>query len=80
MEQNVPTAGAYCSVDPGWGKDDTSMVDLPKIPYVQGVTNFGTGCVGLKVDGDLHNGGNDPIVANDFTQILVMVLVRGLQT
>ena len=24
----------------------------------------------MKIDGDLHNGGNDSIVANDFTQIL----------
>ena len=46
-------------------------MDLPEQdPHVQGVTNFGTGCVGLKVDGDLHNGGNDPTVANDFTQVL----------
>ena len=45
--------------------------------YVQGVTNFGTACVGLKIDGALHAGGNDSIVANDFTQIQVMVLVLG---
>ena len=24
----------------------------------------------MKVDGELHDGGNNPIVANDFTQIL----------
>ncbi len=24
----------------------------------------------MKVDGNLHNGGNDSIVANDFTQVL----------
>ena len=65
-----PTAGAYCSLDPGWGKDDTRVWITSRSPYVQGVTNFGTGCVGLKIDGDLHNGGNDSIVANDFTQIL----------
>ena len=41
-----------------------------KSPYVQNVTTFGTGCIGLKVDGDLHAGGNDSIVANDFTQII----------
>ena len=28
--------------------------------YVQNVTTFGTKCIGLKIDGDLHNGGNDP--------------------
>ena len=65
-----PTAGAYCSLDPGWGPDDDRVWITTRSPYVQGVTNFGTGCVGLKIDGALHNGGNDSIVANDFTQIL----------
>ena len=65
-----PSAGAYCSLDPGWGPDDTRVWIRTRSPYVQGVTTFGTGCVGMKVDGDLHNGGNDSIVANDFTQVL----------
>ena len=65
-----PTAGAFCSLDPGWGPDDDRVWITTRSPYVQGVTNFGTACVGLKVDGSLHNGGNDSIVANDFTQIL----------
>jgi hypothetical protein len=65
-----PTAGAYCSLDPGWGPDDDRVWITTRSPYVQGVTNFGTACVGLKIDGALHNGGNDSIVANDFTQIL----------
>ena len=65
-----PTAGAYVSLDPGWGPADDRVWILNKSPYVQNVTTFGTGCVGLKVDGDLHDGGNDSIVANDFTQIL----------
>ncbi len=65
-----PTAGAYCSLDPGWGPDDTRTWITSRSPYVQGVTNFGTACVGLKIDGSLHAGGNDSIVANDFTQIL----------
>jgi hypothetical protein len=65
-----PTAGAYASLDPGWGKNDDSVWITNKSPYVQNVTTFGTGCIGLKVDGELHNGGNKSIVANDFTQIL----------
>ena len=65
-----PTAGAYASLDPGWGPDDTRTWIQTRSPYVQGVTTFGTGCVGLKIDGNLHNGGNDSIVANDFTQVL----------
>lgn len=65
-----PTAGAYASLDPGWGPDDQRAWIINKSPYVQNVTTFGTACVGLKVDGDLHNGGNDSIVANDFTQVL----------
>ena len=39
-------------------------------PYVQNVTNFGTAAIGLKIDGNLHEGGNDSIVANDFTQVI----------
>ena len=65
-----PTAGAYVSLDPGWGPAHTDAWITNKSPYVQNVTTFGTACIGLKVDGDLHDGGNDSIVANDFTQIL----------
>ena len=65
-----PTAGAYVSLDPGTGVADASVQITNKSPYVQNVTTFGTGCVGLKIDGALHNAGNDSIVANDFTQIL----------
>ena len=65
-----PSAGAFVSLDPGWGPDDTRGWITTKSPYVQNVSNFGTACIGLKVDGAIHNGGNDSIVANDFTQIL----------
>ncbi len=65
-----PTAGAYVSLDPGIGPNDTSVWITTKSPYVQNVTTFGTGCIGLKVDGNLHGGGNKSIVANDFTQVL----------
>jgi hypothetical protein len=65
-----PTAGAFVSLDPGTGVNDTSVWIIRRSPYIQNVSTFGTGCVGLKVDGALHAGGNDSIVANDFTQIL----------
>ena len=65
-----PTAGAFVSLDPGWGPAHTDAWIINKSPYVQNVTTFGTGCVGCKIDGDLHDGGNDSIVANDFTQII----------
>jgi|TARA_R110000744_G_scaffold206784_2_gene325392 hypothetical protein len=65
-----PTAGAFVSLDPGWGPTHTDAWILNKSPYIQNVTTFGTGCVGCKIDGDLHAGGNDSIVANDFTQII----------
>jgi hypothetical protein len=65
-----PTAGAYVSLDPGTGTTDSSVWISSRSPYVQNVTTFGTGCVGLKVDGNLHDGGNRSIVANDFTQVL----------
>ena len=65
-----PTAGAYASLDPGYGPTDTTAWVGSKSPYIQNVTTFGTACVGLKIDGDLHDGGNQTIVSNDFTQIL----------
>jgi hypothetical protein len=65
-----PTAGSFVSLDPGWGPDDESVWITTRSPYVQNVTTFGTGCVGQKIDGSLHNGGNRSIVSNDFTQIL----------
>ena len=65
-----PTAGAFVSLDPGSGPDDQSVWIINKSCYVQNVTTFGTACIGLKVDGSLHNGGNRSVVANDFTQVL----------
>ena len=65
-----PTAGAYVSLDPGTGPTDTSVHITTRSPYIQNVTTLGTGCIGMKVDGELHNAGNKSIVANDFTQVL----------
>lgn len=65
-----PTGGAYVSLDPGQGISDSTVWITSRSPYIQNVTTFGTGCVGLKVDGTLHNGGNRSIVCNDFTQVL----------
>jgi len=65
-----PTAGAYVSLDPGQGPDDESVWIKTKSCYVQNVSTQGEACIGMKIDGALHNGGNRSIVANDFTQIL----------
>ena len=65
-----PSAGAFVSLDPGTGAGDTGVHITSKSPYIQNITTFGSGCIGLKVDGSLHNAGNKSIVANDFTQIL----------
>lgn len=65
-----PSAGAFVSLDPGSGPSDSTVWITTRSPYVQNVTTFGTGCVGLKIDGALHDGGNDSVVANDFTQVL----------
>jgi hypothetical protein len=66
----VPTGGAFCSLDPGWGPDDDRTWIISRSPYIQGVTTIGNGCVGQKIDGALHNGGNKSMVSNDFTQVL----------
>ena len=65
-----PTAGAYTSLDPGYGPTDSNVWITQRSPYVQNVTTFGTACVGCKIDGALHAGGNRSIVSNDFTQVL----------
>jgi hypothetical protein len=66
----LPTGGSFVSLDPGWGPDDDRTWIVNRSPYIQGVTTFGTGCVGQKIDGLLHNGGNKSIVSNDFTQVI----------
>lgn len=66
----LPTGNAYCSLDPGWGPNDVSVWITTRSPYIQGVTNIGSNCVGQKIDGALHNGGNKSMVSNDFTQVL----------
>jgi len=65
-----PTGGACVALDPGWGPADNRTWIVNRSPYLQGVTNIGTACVGKKVDGTLHNGGNRSMVSNDFTQVL----------
>jgi len=65
-----PTGGCYVSLDPGFGPNDANAWMTSKSCYVQNVTTFGSGCVGLKIDGANHSAGNRSIVANDFTQIL----------
>jgi hypothetical protein len=66
----LPTGGAYISLDPGWGPADNRTWIQNRSPYIQGVTTFGTGCIGQKIDGSLHNSGNKSIVSNDFTQVI----------
>ena len=65
-----PTGGACVALDPGWGPADNRTWIINRSPYIQGVTNIGTACVGKKIDGTLHNGGNRSMVSNDFTQVL----------
>ena len=64
------SAGAYCSLDPGWGPDDFRTWIIARSPYVQNNCTFGNAAIGQKIDGALHNGGNDSIVSNDFTQVI----------
>ena len=66
----IPTGGAFISLDPGWGPADNRTWIINRSPYIQGVTTLGTGAIGQKIDGLLHNGGNKSIVSNDFTQVI----------
>jgi len=65
-----PTAGAYVSLNPGFGPNDSSVWVNTRSHYSQNVSLFGTGCTGAKIDGALHAGGNRSMVKNDFTTIM----------
>ena len=65
-----PTAGAYSSLDEGFGPNDTEVWINSRSCYTQNLTMFGFGCSGMKIDAALHNGGNKSIVANDYTTII----------
>lgn len=65
-----PTGGRITSLNPGNGPDDSTVWIIRRSPYVQNVTNFGTGCIGTMADGTLHNGGSKSMLHNDYTQVL----------
>ena len=62
-------SGVVFALDPGTGVGDTAVHITSKSPFIQNCSHFGTGSVGIKIDGSLHNAGNRSILANDFTQI-----------
>ena len=65
-----PTAGAYASLDPGFGPNDANSWIYARSCYTQNCTMFGYACTGAKVDGALHAGGYRSMVANDYTTII----------
>jgi hypothetical protein len=65
-----PNGGAWVSLDPGTGPNDETVWVGTRSPYVQNVSTLGNNCVGQKIDGALHNGGNKSITSNDFTQLM----------
>jgi hypothetical protein len=65
-----PTAGAYVSLNPGFGPNDSNVWVNTRSHYSQNVSMFGTGCTGAKIDGAIHAGGNRSMVKNDFTTII----------
>ena len=65
-----PTAGSYTCFDAGFGPNDSGAWIATRSPYAQNLTIFGSGCVGIKIDAALHNGGNKSVVSNDYTTII----------
>ena len=65
-----PTAGAYTSLNPGFGPADEKVWVKTRSHYSQNCTLFGSACTGAKIDSSLHNGGNKSMVKNDYTTIL----------
>ena len=62
-------SGVVFALDPGTGVGDTSTHITSKSIHLYKIVHFGSGSVGIKIDGSLHNAGNRSILANDFTQI-----------
>ena len=71
-EENLyePVGGIYTSLDPGWGPDDRNTWITVRSPYTRSITLSGTACIGFKVDGNFHNGGNRTLIYNDYTCLL----------
>jgi len=65
-----PTGGAYIAFDPGSGPTDETVWIKERSPYVKNISSFGGGCVGLRLDGSLHNEGLKTVLANDMTNFL----------
>ena len=65
-----PTGGAFTSLDPGFGPNDSNAWVYGRSCYVQNCTMFGYAVVGARVDGALHAGGYRSMVANDYTCII----------
>jgi len=65
-----PTGGAFTSLDPGFGPNDSDAWVYGRSCYVQNCTMFGYAVVGARVDGALHAGGYRSMVANDYTCII----------
>ena len=70
-----PSAGAYASLDPGWGPKHEAVWISARSPYVQNCSTFGYAAIGQKIDGDLHDGGNDSLFQMILHRLFVMVLV-----
>jgi len=65
-----PTGGAFTSLDPGFGPNDSNAWVYGRSCYVQNCSMFGYAVIGAKVDGALHAGGYRSMVANDYTCII----------
>jgi len=65
-----PIGGAFTSLDPGFGPNDSNAWIYGRSCYVQNCTMFGYAAYGAKVDGALHAGGYHSMVSNDYTCII----------
>ena len=51
-------SGVIFALDPGTESVDTSTHITSKSPFIQNCTHIGSGSVGIKIDGSLHNAGS----------------------
>ena len=72
------TGGAFVALDPMM-VPEIQVYGLQNNPsHVQNVQTFGEQCIGLRIDGDLHNGGNKSLLLMTYTNFTTRYWLPGV--
>ena len=70
-------SGVVFALDPGTGVGDTAVHITSKSPFIQNCSHFGSGSVGIKIDGSLHNAVTVQFLQTTLLKYLTVVSVFG---